>query len=132
VVNVASKCGLTPQYKGLQSLYEKYKNKDFEVVGFPCNQFNGQEPGTDDEIASFCTLNYNVSFPLMKKSDVNGDGTNEVFKWLKSEKQLEPGKHDILWNFEKFLIDKEGNVYNRYSPRQAPEGLEDDIQKLLA
>ncbi|TFK45845.1 glutathione peroxidase [Heliocybe sulcata] len=131
VVNTASQCGFTPQYKGLQKLYEKYKDKDFVILGFPCNQFGGQEPGDDNAIAEFCTLNHGVSFPLMKKSDVNGDNTNEVFKWLKSQKAGLLGLTRIKWNFEKFLIDKNGNVVNRWASTTSPDAIDAEVAKLV-
>ncbi|KZV90548.1 glutathione peroxidase [Exidia glandulosa HHB12029] len=131
VVNVASKCGLTPQYKGLQSLYDKYHDKGLEILGFPCNQFGGQEPGTDAEIAEFCDLNYKVSFPLMKKVDVNGENAHELYKWLKHEKPGLLSIEAIKWNFEKFLIDQNGNIVHRYAPTTGPDSIESEIAKLL-
>jgi len=132
VVNVASKCGFTPQYKGLQALYDKYKERDFVILGFPCNQFGGQEPGDDEAIASFCELNHGVNFPLMKKSDVNGDNTNSVFQWLKSEKPGLMGLTRIKWNFEKFLIDKNGKVVNRWASTTTPSAIDGTVEKLVA
>ncbi|KZT29765.1 glutathione peroxidase [Neolentinus lepideus HHB14362 ss-1] len=131
IVNTASQCGFTPQYKGLQKLYEKYKDKDFVILGFPCNQFGGQEPGDDSAISEFCTLNHGVSFPLMKKSDVNGDNTNEVYKWLKSQKAGILGLTRIKWNFEKFLIDKNGNVVNRWASTTTPDAIDAEVAKLV-
>ncbi|KAH9928268.1 glutathione peroxidase [Fomitopsis serialis] len=131
IVNTASKCGFTPQYKGLQALWDKYKEKDFVLVGFPCNQFGGQEPENDEKIAEFCTLNHGVSFPLTKKTDVNGDNTNEVFKWLKSQKAGLLGMTRIKWNFEKFLVDKEGKVVGRWASTTTPEAIDAEIAKLL-
>ncbi|KAF8126893.1 glutathione peroxidase [Boletus edulis] len=131
IVNVASQCGFTPQYKGLQALYDKYKDRGFVILGFPCNQFGGQEPGDDANIASFCQLNHGVSFPLMKKSDVNGDNTNPVHKWLKNEKAGLLGLTRIKWNFEKFLIDKNGNVVNRWASTTTPEAISAEVEKLL-
>lgn len=131
IVNTASQCGFTPQYKGLQKLYEKYKDKGFVILGFPCNQFGGQEPGDDKAISEFCTLNHGVTFPLMKKSDVNGDNTNEVFKWLKSQKAGILGLTRIKWNFEKFLIDKNGNVVNRWASTTSPDAIDAEVAKLL-
>ncbi|KAJ7773423.1 glutathione peroxidase-like protein [Mycena metata] len=131
VVNVASACGFTPQYKGLQALYEKYKDQNFTIIGFPCNQFGGQEPGTDEEIATFCEVNHGVTFPLVKKSDVNGDNTNEVFKWLKSEKAGLLGLARIKWNFEKFLINKEGKVINRWASTTTPEAIDAEVAKII-
>jgi len=131
IVNVASKCGFTPQYKGLQELYDKYKDKDFIILGFPCNQFGGQEPQGDTEIASFCERNHGVAFPLMAKSDVNGDNANEVYQYLKSQKSGLLGLTRIKWNFEKFLIDKEGKVVNRWASTTTPEAIDVKIAKLL-
>ncbi|KAH9940969.1 glutathione peroxidase [Amylocystis lapponica] len=131
IVNVASKCGFTPQYKGLQALYNKYKDKDFLILGFPCNQFGGQEPGDDADISSFCELNHGVTFPLMKKSDVNGDNTNDVYKYLKNEKAGLLGMTRIKWNFEKFLIDKEGKVVARWASTTTPEAIDSEVAKLL-
>jgi len=131
IVNVASKCGFTPQYKGLQTLHDKYKDKGLVILGFPCNQFGGQEPENDSGIASFCELNHGVTFPLMAKSDVNGDNANEVYKYLKSQKSGLLGLTRIKWNFEKFLIDKEGKVVNRWASVTSPESLDPEISKLL-
>ncbi|KAF8150682.1 glutathione peroxidase-like protein [Crassisporium funariophilum] len=131
IVNTASKCGFTPQYKGLQELYEKYKGQGLEILGFPCNQFGGQEPADDKGIEEFCTLNHGVTFPLMKKSDVNGDSTNEVFQWLKSEKAGLLGLTRIKWNFEKFLVDKEGKVVQRWASTTTPQALDAEIAKVL-
>jgi len=132
VVNVASKCGLTPQYKGLQALYEKYKDRDFEIIAFPCNQFGGQEPGTSDEIAEFCDINYKVSFPLMKKTDVNGENAHELYKYLKHEKPGIMGLEAVKWNFEKFLIGKDGKIAQRYAPTTSPESIDSEIEKLVS
>ncbi|PVU93865.1 hypothetical protein BB559_003149 [Furculomyces boomerangus] len=132
IVNVASKCGLTPQYQGLEDLYKKYMDHGLVILGFPCNQFGLQEPGTEEEISNFCSLNYGVTFPLMKKSDVNGKDENEVFKLLKSEKPGSESSSDILWNFEKFLVDKNGNVSERYHPKTIPSSIEQKIKELLA
>ncbi|KAG6812967.1 hypothetical protein H0H92_015086 [Tricholoma furcatifolium] len=131
IVNVASACGFTPQYKGLQALYDKYKDQDFLILGFPCNQFGGQEPKDDAGIAEFCTLNHGVTFPLMKKSEVNGDNTNEVYKWLKNEKSGILGLTRIKWNFEKFLVDKEGNVVNRWASTTTPEAIDAEVAKII-
>lgn len=131
IVNVASKCGFTPQYTGLQKLYDNHKDKGFIILGFPCNQFGGQEPGNDEEISSFCQLNHGVTFPLMKKSDVNGDNTNEVFKYLKSQKSGLLGMTRIKWNFEKFLVDRNGNVVQRWASTTSPDAIEAEIAKLL-
>ncbi|KAG0692267.1 thioredoxin-like protein [Suillus ampliporus] len=132
IVNVASKCGFTPQYKGLQALHDKYKERGFIILGFPCNQFGGQEPGDDASIASFCELNHGVSFPLMKKSDVNGDNTSPVYQWLKNEKPGLMGLARIKWNFEKFLIDKDGKVVNRWASTTTPQAIDATVEKLLA
>lgn len=131
-VNVASKCGFTPQYEGLEALYEKYKDKGLLIVGFPSNQFGSQEPGTDSEIQNFCKLNYGVSFPVMAKIDVNGDKADPVYKWLKSAKPGVLGIEAIKWNFTKFLINRKGEVFDRYAPQTEPKALEKDIEKLLA
>ncbi|KAG8856598.1 peroxiredoxin hyr1 [Tulasnella sp. 330] len=130
VVNTASKCGFTPQYTGLQELHAKYKDQGLVVLGFPCNQFGGQEPASDEQVAEFCQLNHGVDFQLMKKSDVNGDDANEVFKYLKSQ-QSSLGLTRIKWNFEKFLVDRHGKVVSRWSSMRAPTAMEADIQKLL-
>ena len=106
IVNTASKCGLTPQYEGLEAIYQEYKDKDFVVLGFPCNQFMGQEPGTADEIEKFCTTKYNITFPLFEKIEVNGDNMHTLYAYLKAKLPLEGNKNDIRWNFEKFLINK--------------------------
>ncbi|MCX7879142.1 MAG: glutathione peroxidase [Ignavibacteria bacterium] len=131
IVNVASKCGFTPQYEGLEKLYRKYKNRGFEILAFPCNQFGNQEPGTNEEIKNFCKTNYDVSFLLFDKIDVNGDNAHPLYKFLKDAKPGIMGSKDIKWNFTKFLVDKEGNVVDRYAPQTTPEKLEKDIEKLL-
>ena len=131
VVNTASQCGFTPQYKGLQELYAKYKDRGFEVLAFPCDQFGHQEPGDDQEIKSFCETNYGVEFPLFSKIEVNGENTHPLYKFLKSEKGGLLGDA-IKWNFTKFLVDKQGNVVDRYAPMTTPERIADDIEKLLA
>jgi glutathione peroxidase len=120
VVNVASKCGLTPQYEQLQEVHEKYSDKGLAVLGFPCNQFGGQEPGTEAEIAEFCKANYDVSFDLFSKIDVNGDEAHGLYKHLTAADTKPTGKGKISWNFEKFLIDREGNVVARFAPRTSP------------
>ncbi|KAL4064380.1 glutathione peroxidase [Scleroderma citrinum] len=132
IVNVASQCGFTPQYKGLQSLHDKYKDQGFVLLGFPCNQFGGQEPGDDASIASFCELNHGVSFPLMMKSDVNGDNTNSVYKFLKEKKAGLLGLTRIKWNFEKFLINKNGEVVNRWASVTTPDAISPYVEKLLS
>ncbi len=130
VVNTASKCGLTPQYAGLEALYQKYSENGFVILGFPCNQFLGQEPGTPEEIEQFCTLKYNVTFPMFEKIEVNGENTYPLYLFLKSALPLD-GKNDIRWNFEKFLIDKNGVPMKRYAPKTKPEDLENEIKELL-
>jgi glutathione peroxidase len=131
IVNVASKCGFTPQYKGLEELYRKYKNQGFEVLGFPCNQFGAQEPGDAEEIKNFCSLTYDVSFPMFQKVDVNGENTHPLYEYLKKEERGLLGTEGIKWNFTKFLIDKKGNVVERFAPQTKPEDLEKDLKKLL-
>lgn len=131
VVNTASKCGFTPQYDGLEKLYQQFKDSDFEVLGFPCNQFGGQEPGSADEIAEFCKVNFGVTFPLMAKIDVNGDNASPLFDWMKKEAKGLMGSTSIKWNFTKFLIDREGNVVKRYGPQDTPAAIAKDIAKLL-
>ena len=153
IVNTASKCGFTPQYDGLEELYKKYEDKGLVVIGFPCDQFGHQEPGSNEEIEEFCRLNYGVTFPLMAKSDVNGENANEIFKWLYSEKPFagfgdsDRGKAmdnmlsradadyasnpDIKWNFTKFLVDRKGRVVARFEPVVTPESLEAEVQALL-
>ena len=131
VVNTASRCGFTPQYDGLEALYRKYKDRGFEVVAFPCNQFGAQEPGNAEEIQNFCKLTYDVTFPLMAKIDVNGMSADPLYKWLKKEAPGLMGSQSIKWNFTKFLIDREGKVVRRYGPTDKPESIEQDIAKLL-
>ncbi|WP_028400048.1 glutathione peroxidase [Ectobacillus panaciterrae] len=131
IVNVASKCGFTPQYKGLQALYEQYKEQGFEVLGFPCNQFMGQEPGSNEEISSFCELNYGVTFPVFAKVDVNGDNADPLFKYLCNEAPGMLGSKAVKWNFTKFLVDRNGKVVERFAPQKAPEELKSEIEKLL-
>jgi glutathione peroxidase len=128
VVNVASKCGLTPQYAGLQKLHDELNEQNFAVIGFPCNQFGAQEPGSADEIVDFCAMNYGVTFPLTEKIEVNGADQHPIYAWLQ---ETFPG--DIEWNFEKFLIDRDGNVIKRYPPQTTPEdaGLLQDITEAL-
>jgi glutathione peroxidase len=130
IVNTASQCGFTPQYKGLQEIYAKYHARGLEVLGFPCNQFGHQEPGSDAEIKSFCDLNYGVEFPIFSKVDVNGDSAHPLYKFLKEKKSGLLGG-SIRWNFTKFLIDRQGNVVDRYAPFTPPANLERDIEKLL-
>jgi glutathione peroxidase-family protein len=149
IVNVASKCGFTPQYKGLQELYSKYKDQGLQIIGFPCNQFMGQEPGTSDDIASFCSLNYGVSFPIMEKIDVNGSKESPVYTFLKDEKKSSGLLSMVMgnkmynlksyrltnlgskWNFEKFLVNKEGQVVGRFGSTTKPESLNAEIEKYL-
>ncbi len=131
VVNTASKCGFTPQYKGLEDLWRAYRDRGFEVIAFPCNQFGKQEPGDADEIASFCDANFGVSFPLMAKIDVNGDNATPLYQWLKAEAPGLLGSKAIKWNFTKFLIDRSGKVVRRYAPADKPEKLARDIEALL-
>ena len=130
VVNTASQCGFTPQYEGLQQLHDEFKEKGFTVLGFPCDQFGGQEPGDDNEIASFCKKNFGVDFPLFSKIEVNGDGAHPLYQWLRSQKGGLLGSK-IKWNFTKFLVGKDGQVIARYSPTTKPEKITDDISKAL-
>ena len=153
VVNTASKCGFTPQYDGLEALYQKYKDQGFVIVGFPCDQFAHQEPGSDEQIAEFCRINHGVTFPLMKKIDVNGTDAHPIFEYLKSAAPVEEYKglkakathamlkgisksvekeSDILWNFTKFLINRDGTVVKRFPPVATPEEMEDDIKAMLS
>ena len=131
IVNVASKCGFTPQYKGLEALYEKMHSRGLEVLGFPCNQFGAQEPGSAEEIESFCDLNYGVTFPLFAKIDVNGNGAAPLYKYLKKEQPGLLGSEAIKWNFTKFLVDRNGKVIERYAPNVEPEAIAGSIEKLL-
>ena len=131
VVNVASKCGFTPQYKGLEELYQKYKGQGFVILGFPCNQFGGQEPGTETEIQEFCELNFGVKFPLMAKVDVNGSKADPIFQWLKSEAPGLLGTEIIKWNFTKFLVGKDGQVIKRYAPKAEPKDIAADVEVAL-
>ncbi len=131
IVNTASKCGFTPQYAGLESLYEKYKDRGLVILGFPCNQFGAQEPGTADQIQEFCQLNYGVKFPMFGKIDVNGSGAHPLYKYLTSEKPGILGIEAIKWNFTKFLIDKDGNPVKRYAPNTEPKDIAVEIEKLL-
>lgn len=130
IVNTASKCGFTPQYEGLEELYRDYKDRGFEVLAFPCNQFGAQEPGDAAEIANFCSLTYDVSFPVMAKIDVNGDDADPIFKHLKKEKSGLLGS-GIKWNFTKFLVDRDGKVVSRHAPTTKPEQLRKEIEALL-
>jgi len=130
IVNTASECGNTPQYKGLEELYQKYKSKGFTVLAFPCNQFGEQEPGTSEEINNFCKENYNISFPLFEKVDVNGEKSHPLFQYLRKNTKGLLTK-DIKWNFTKFLVGKDGVVIKRFSPKTKPETLTKDIEELL-
>ena len=131
IVNTASKCGFTPQYEGLEALHRKYGERGFEVLGFPCNQFGAQEPGDAAEIANFCSLTYDVTFPVFAKIDVNGSTAAPLFDRLKNDAPGLLGLKSIKWNFTKFLVDRDGKVVRRYAPTTKPEALEDDIEKLL-
>jgi len=131
VVNTASKCGFTPQYDGLEELYRKFGDRGFEVLGFPCNQFGGQEPGDADEIAEFCKVNFGVTFPLMEKVEVNGPQASPLFDWLKGEAKGVLGTAAIKWNFTKFLVDRDGKVVKRYGPSDKPAAIAADIETLL-
>ena len=155
IVNTASKCGFTPQYDGLEALYQKYKDQGLVIIGFPCDQFGHQEPGTDEQIEEFCRINHGVTFPLMSKIEVNGEGAHPIYQWLKSQAgfagfdpahpltkildemftKADPdyaSKPDIKWNFTKFLISKEGKVVSRFEPTTEPQGMEESIEKALA
>ena len=131
VVNTASKCGFTPQFAGLEEMYEQYKEKGLEILGFPCNQFGKQDPGSNDEIMEFCQLNYGVSFPMFGKIEVNGDGADPLYKHLKKAAPGVLGSEGIKWNFTKFLIDSDGNVVRRYAPKDKPSAIAKDIESLL-
>ena len=131
VVNVASKCGLTPQYEGLQKLYDRYKDRNFVVLGFPCNQFGGQEPGTDAEINDFCEINYSVTFPIFSKIEVNGPNAHPLFKLLKRDKPGIFRTQSIKWNFTKFLINSNGKIVERFSPRVEPKYIKEQIERIL-
>ena len=130
IVNTATGCGFTPQYEGLQKLYDKYRDKGLEILDFPCNQFGHQAPGTEEEIQEFCTLKYKTTFPLFAKVEVNGKNEEPLFRYLKSQEGGFLGD-DIKWNFTKFLVSREGTVVGRYAPITKPESIESDIQKLL-
>lgn len=131
IVNVASKCGFTPQYTGLEALHEKYADKGLVILGFPCNQFGAQEPGSEIEIATFCSATYGVTFPMFAKIDVNGEHTHPLYKFLKHEAPGLLGSEAIKWNFTKFLVDRSGKVVKRYAPTDTPQSLEKDIESLL-
>ena len=132
VVNTASKCGFPPQYEGLEALHRKYAEQGFEVIAFPCNQFGAQEPGDEEEIKNFCSLTYDVTFPLMAKVDVNGDNADPLWAYMKQQQTGLMGSRGIKWNFTKFLVDKKGEVVARHGPQVKPEALAKDIEKLLA
>ncbi|MCO8122727.1 glutathione peroxidase [Stieleria sp. TO1_6] len=129
IVNTASECGLTPQYAGLEELYKKYKDKGLVVLGFPCNQFGSQEPGSEADIKKFCSTRYNVSFPMFSKIEVNGDGATPLYKYLTSKDVKPAGKGAVSWNFEKFLVDREGNLIHRFAPRTKPD--DSDLVKAI-
>ena len=131
IVNTASKCGFTPQYAGLEALHRKFKDRGFEVLGFPCNQFGAQEPGDATQIASFCSLTYEVDFPMMAKIEVNGPGADPLWAWLKHEKKGLFGSEAVKWNFTKFLIDRTGAVAARFAPTTEPKALEGAIEAVL-
>ena len=131
IVNTASQCGFTRQYAGLEELYRKYRDRGLVVLGFPCNQFGSQEPGDEDEIKSFCSLTYEVDFPLMKKIEVNGPGAHQLYRYLKRAKKGVLGSEGIKWNFTKFLIDRNGEVKGRFAPTTEPKALEGAIERLL-
>ncbi len=131
ITNTASKCGFTPQFEGLESLHNKYQAQGLVILGFPCNQFGGQDPGSNDQILDFCVKNYGVSFPMHQKIEVNGDGAHPLFNYLKQEAKGALGTSRIKWNFTKFLIGRDGQVMARYAPLTKPEALESDIKKAL-
>jgi glutathione peroxidase len=131
IVNTASKCGFTPQYQGLEAVYRELHGRGLEVLGFPCNQFGSQEPGSEEEIGAFCEKNYGVSFPMFAKVDVNGDAAHPLWKHLKAEAPGVLGTEGIKWNFTKFLIGRDGKVVKRYAPQTKPEEIADDIEKVL-
>ena len=131
IVNVASKCGFTGQYEGLEKLFEKYKNEDFMILGFPSNQFANQEPESNEKIKEFCSLTYDVKFDMFAKIDVNGENEAPLYKFLKSNQKGILGSENIKWNFTKFLVDKNGNILDRFAPTTSPESIEKDIIKLL-
>ncbi|WP_281647015.1 glutathione peroxidase [Parendozoicomonas sp. Alg238-R29] len=131
IVNTASKCGFTPQYKGLEAIYKKYQEQGLEILGFPCDQFGHQEPGSENEISEFCEINFGVTFPLFSKVDVNGGNAHPLFTYLKDKAPGLLGSKGIKWNFTKFLVDAEGNVVQRFAPKDAPEKLIKPMSKLL-
>ena len=131
IVNTASKCGFTPQYEGLEGLFKRFHPRGFEVLGFPCNQFGRQEPGSESEISAFCERNYGVTFPMFGKVDVNGPSAHPLYKWLRTNATGILGTRRIKWNFTKFLVDRNGRVVRRFSPRTPPAALENDLERLL-
>ncbi|TNE93949.1 MAG: glutathione peroxidase [Gammaproteobacteria bacterium] len=131
IVNTASKCGFTPQFEGLQGLHQDLGGKGFEVLGFPCNQFMNQDPGNDDAISQFCSLNYGVDFPMFSKIEVNGPDAHPLYQFLKKQAKGLMGSEKVKWNFTKFLVNREGNVVKRYPPTAKPESIRADIEKLL-
>ena len=131
IVNTASKCGFTPQYEGLNNLHLKYSDKDFSVLGFPCNQFGKQEPGTNQEIQEFCSINFQIEFPVFGKIDVNGPTADPLYQYLTEKKPGLLGSKNIKWNFTKFLVDQNGNVIARFAPKTKPEDIEKEINALL-
>ncbi|MBO9129539.1 glutathione peroxidase [Bacillus sp. 165] len=131
IVNVASKCGFTPQYQSLQALYEEYKDRGLVILGFPCNQFMNQEPGTNEEISSFCQMNYGVTFPVFAKVDVNGSNAHPLFQYLCKEAPGLLGSKAVKWNFTKFLVDRNGNVVERFAPKTSPEDMRSAIESVL-
>ena len=131
IVNVASQCGFTPQYEGLEAIYRQYKEKGLEILGFPCNQFGRQEPGNDEEIKNFCSLNYDVTFPLFAKIEVNGESAHPLYQYLKTKQKGILGTEAIKWNFTKFLVDRNGQIVKRFAPKTTPAELEKEIKSLL-
>ena len=131
IVNTASQCGFTPQYEGLEKLQQAFADENFSVLAFPCNQFGGQEPGTNEEITEFCKLNYNNNFPIFSKIDVKGDNAHPLFRFLTQERKGLLGTENIKWNFTKFLVNKEGEPVSRYAPSTTPDKIQSDIEKLL-
>ncbi|SFM81119.1 glutathione peroxidase [Nitrosomonas communis] len=131
IVNVASQCGFTPQYEGLEALYRQYKEKGLEILGFPCNQFGRQEPGNDEEIKNFCSLNYDITFPLFAKIEVNGESAHPLYQYLKTKQKGILGTEAIKWNFTKFLVDRNGQIVKRFAPKTTPAELEKEIKSLL-
>jgi glutathione peroxidase len=132
VVNTASACGFTPQFAGLEALWQRYRDRGLVVIGFPCNQFGAQDPGTNEEIGAFCERRYGVSFPMMAKVDVNGDGAHPLWQWLTQQAPGVLGSRAVKWNFTKFLVGRDGTVLQRYAPTQSPQSLEQDIEAALA